>query len=271
MIRALYTAASGMTAQQLNVDTISNNMANVNTAAYKKETTNFKSLLYTTMGEANDPNATAAPTMKQVGHGVRALPNSRDYTGGILQQTEKVTDLAIVGDGFFAIQNPDGTESYTRDGSFSFSVIPDDGTYVLVTSDGRPVLSTEGESIMVDAGISADKLRIGQDGNVFYKDELGFQMDIAQIRVVQFANKSGLEAVGDNLYKQTGASGEPMAEAEEDALSRSVIRSGFLEGSNVQIAEGMVNLIIAQRAYEINSTAIKAADDMLGQANQLKS
>ncbi len=271
MIRALYTAASGMTAQQLNVDTISNNMANVNTAAYKKETTNFKSLLYTTMGEANDPNAATAPTVKQVGHGVRALANSRDYSRGILQETGNESDLAIVGDGFFAIQEPDGSEVYTRDGSFRFAMIPDDGTYALVTSDGRPVLSTEGESIIIDVGTPVEELQIGQDGNVFYLDETDVQMDIAQIRVVQFANKAGLEAIGSNLYRQTPASGEPMAEADEDGLSKSIIRTGYLEGSNVQIAEEMVNLIIAQRAYEINSTAIKTADDMLGQANQLKS
>ncbi len=271
MIRALYTAASGMTAQQLNVDTISNNMANVNTAAYKKETTNFKSLLYTTMGEANDPNAQTAPTVKQVGHGVRALANSRDYTNGILQETGNESDLALVGNGFFAIGQTDGSEVYTRDGSFRFAMIPDEGSYALVTADGHPVLSTEGESIVVGTEIPMDKLEIGQDGNIYYLDETGLQMDVAQIRIVQFANRAGLEAVGDNLYKETPASGEPLAEVDDDGLTKTTIRTGYLEGSNVQIAQEMVNLIIAQRAYEINSTAIKAADDMLGQANQLKS
>lgn len=270
MIRSLYTAASGMTAQQLNVDTISNNMSNVNTAAYKKETTNFKSLLYTTMDAANDPNGLAAPGVKQVGHGVRALPNSRDFTNGILQQTGNPTDLALEGEGFFAIQDVNGNEVYTKDGSFRFSVIPDDGSYALVTSDGRPVLSTEGEPIIVEAGISAEKLEISNSGAVYYLDELGIQTDIANISVVQFANKAGLEAIGDNLYAATGASGEPMPEVDSEELGRSVIRSGYLEGSNVQIAEEMVNLIVAQRAYEINSTAIKTVDDMLGQANQLK-
>lgn len=271
MIRALYTAASGMTAQQLNVDTISNNMANVNTAAYKKETTHFKSLLYTTMNEANDPNAQTAPTVKQVGHGVRALANSRDYTSGTLQETGNESDLALIGNGFFAIGLSDGSEVYTRDGSFRFALIPDEGSYAMVTSDGHPVLSTEGESIIVGTEIPIDQLKINQEGNVYYLDETGMQMDVAQIRIVQFANRAGLEAVGDNFYKETPASGEPLAEAEDDALTKTTIRTGYLEGSNVEIAEEMVNLIIAQRAYEINSTAIKAADDMLGQANQLKS
>ncbi len=271
MIRSLYTAASGMTAQQLNVDTISNNMSNVNTVGYKKETTNFKSLLYTTMDEANDPNAMTAPTIKQVGHGVRALPNSRDFSNGTLQQTDNPTDVAIVGDGFLMVQDANGNEVYTRDGSLRFSMIPDDGTYALVTSDGRPVLSTEGEPIIVEAGIPTDKLKISNAGSIYYLDELGIQTDIANIGIVQFANKAGLEAIGDNLYAATGASGEPMLEAEDEGLKRSTIRTGYLEGANVQIAEEMVNLIIAQRAYEINSTAIKTVDDMLGQANQLKS
>ena len=271
MIRSLYTAASGMTAQQLNVDTISNNMANVNTASYKKETTNFKSLLYTAMDEANDPNGVAAPTTKQVGHGVRALPNSRDFTNGIFNETGNPTDLAIEGEGFFAVQDANGNEIYTRDGSFRFSVIPDDGSYALVTSDGNPVLSADGEPIIIEAGIPADKLQVDNSGAVYYLDELGMQTDIANISVVQFANKAGLEAIGDNLYAATGASGEPILEMDGEELTKSIIRAGYLEGSNVQIAEEMVNLIVAQRAYEINSTAIKTVDEMLGQANQLKS
>ena len=271
MIRSLYTAASGMTAQQLNVDTISNNMANVNTAAYKKETTNFKSLLYTSMNGTNDPNALMAPTTKQVGHGVRALPNSRDYSKGILQETGNPTDLALVGEGFFAIQDANGNEVYTKDGSFRFSVIPDDGSYALVTSDGRPVLSVEGEPIIIEEGIPAEKLAVDISGAVYYLDELGIETNIANINIVQFANKAGLEALGDNLYAATAASGQPLSEMDTEGLTKSILKTGYLEGSNVQIAEEMVNLIVAQRAYEINSTAIKTVDDMLAQANQLKS
>lgn len=270
MVRALYTAASGMSAQQLNVDTISNNLANVNTVGYKKETTNFKSLLYTNLRGPEEEVTDTTTSANQVGHGVRALANSRNYASGTLQQTENPTDIAIIGEGFFAIDN-DGEELYTRDGSFRFSMIEDEGSYALVTSDGYPVLSTEDESILIGNEVSVDDLVIGQDGNVYYLDEEGIQMDVAQIKIVQFANRPGLEATGSNLYKATPASGEPLLEAEEDALSRSVLRTGYLEGSNVQLAEEMVNLIIAQRAYEVNSTAIKTADDMMQQANQLKS
>lgn len=269
MIRALYTAASGMTAQQLNVDTISNNMANVNTVGYKKETTNFKSLLYTQL-QGPKEEAGTAPTTNQVGHGVRALANSRNYSAGTLQQTDNVTDVAIIGEGFFAVDY-NGEEYYTRDGSFRFSMIEDEGSYALVTADGHPVLSTEDEPILIGTEVPVEDLVIGTYGNVYYLDEEDIQMDVAQLKVVQFANRGGLEAKGSNLYGATPASGEPMLEEEGETTVRSTLRTGYLEGSNVQIAEEMVNLIIAQRAYEINSTAIKTADDMMQQANQLKS
>lgn len=269
MIRSLYTAASGMTAQQQNVDTISNNLANVNTAGYKKESTNFKSLLYANIQGPNDPNAAAVPTAIQVGHGVRALTNSRDYTSGNLLTTQNDTDIALIGDGFFAIDT--GEEIlYTRDGSFRFSRIADDEAYALVTSDGYPVLSTEDESIVVGTDIDVDKIVIGQDGNITYTDTDGVVMDIAQIQLVQFANKQGLEAAGSNLYRETAASGEPLLESENEDLAPTTMRTGYLEGSNVQVAEEMVNLIIAQRAYELNSKAIQTADTMLQQANELK-
>lgn len=270
MVRALYTAASGMTAQQLNVDTISNNLANVNTVGYKKETTNFKSLLYTNLkGPESEAVTQNTPSINQVGHGVRALANSRNYSSGTLQQTDNPTDLAIVGNGFFAIDN-NGEEMYTRDGSFRFAMLEDEGSYALVTADGYPVMSTEDESIIIGNEVSAEDLEIGQDGIVFYLDEDGIRTDVAQIKMVQFANREGLEATGGNLYKVTPASGEPLLEADEDTLTKSILRTGYLEGSNVQLAEEMVNLIIAQRAYEVNSTAIQTADDMMKQANQLK-
>ena len=270
MVRALYTAASGMTAQQLNVDTISNNLANVNTVGYKKETTNFKSLLYTNLrGPETEAVTENKPSINQVGHGVRALSNSRNYSSGTLQQTGNATDIAIIGNGFFAIDN-NGEEFYTRDGSFRFAMLEDEGSYALVTADGHPVLSTEDESIIIGGEVSAENLVIGKDGSVYYLDEEGLRTDVAQIKIVQFANKEGLEATGSNLYKATAASGEPMVEGDDDILTRSTLRTGYLEGSNVQLAEEMVNLIIAQRAYEVNSTAIQTADDMMKQANQLK-
>lgn len=272
MIRGLWTAASGMTAQQLNVDTIANNLANVNTVGYKKETTNFKSLLYANLGgPATEETIQEAPTSNQVGHGVRALANSRDYSPGTLQQTDNVTDIAVEGKGFFAIQQADESIAYTRDGSFRISMIADEGAYALVTSDGEAVLSIEDESIVIGTDIPVEQVKIGQDGGVYYLDaETGEKMEIAQIKMVQFANTQGLEAIGANLYVETPASGEPLVEGEDENLTRSTLRTGYLEGSNVQIADEMVKLIIAQRAYELNSKAITTVDTMLQQANDLK-
>ncbi len=268
MIRGLWTAASGMTSQQLNVDTISNNLANINTTGYKKETTNFKSLLYQNMATPNIPNV-QQPTTMQVGHGVRALSNSRNYSMGMLQETGNSTDMAIEGKGFFTVLKGE-QQAFTKDGSFRISLTAD-GSYALVTSDGYPVLSVEDEPILVGNEIPASKIVVGKDGSVYYMDEeTNMRMDIAQLKIVQFDNIEGLEAIGSNLFAQTVASGEPLVEGDADGLVRSNIRTGYLEGSNVQVAEEMVKLIVAQRAYELNSTAIKAADSMLQQANELK-
>ena len=269
MVRGLWTAASGMTAQQLNVDTIANNLANVNTVGYKRETTNFKSLLYANLGTAAERNT--APSTSQVGHGVRALSNSRNYSTGALTQTENPTDLAIVGEGFFAIDKGNGNVAYTKDGSFRFSMLADEGAYALVTSDGSPVLNTEDESIVIGTDVPVDEITIGQDGSIYYMDkETNTRMDIAQIKLVQFANVQGLEAIGNNCYVETANSGEPLVEGENDEIARSTVRSGYLEGSNVQVADEMVKLIVAQRAYELNSKAIQTVDTMLQQANDLK-
>ena len=268
MIRGLWTAASGMTSQQLNVDTIANNLANVNTVGYKKESTNFKSLLYQTMAAPNVQNI-QQPSVMQVGHGVRALPNSRNYSMGILQETGNNTDMAIEGKGFFTVLKNDQM-TYTRDGSFRIS-LTEDGAYALVTADGNPVLSIEDEPILIGTEIPVESVVVGKDGSIYYIDqEMNMRMEIGQLKIVQFSNVEGLEAIGSNLYIQTAASGEPLIEGEEDGLVRSSIRTGYLEGSNVQVAEEMVKLIVAQRAYELNSTAIKTADTMLQQANDLK-
>jgi flagellar basal-body rod protein FlgG len=258
-----------MTSQQLQVDTISNNLANVNTTSYKKESVTFKSLLYTQMQGANIPNQQPVPM--QVGHGVRVGGMLRNYSNGILQETGNATDLAIEGNGFFTVLRGEQV-TYTRDGNFRYA-LTEDGMRALVTSDGFPVLSVDEEPILIDEAINIQDVVIGREGNVFYIErETNLQMDIAQIMLVQFPNKEGLEALGSNLYAQTAASGEPIIEAEaDDLIIPSSLRSGFLEGSNVSVAEEMVNLIVAQRAYELNSTSIKAADTMLQQANQLKS
>lgn len=267
MVRALWTAASGMTSQQVNVDTISNNLANVNTVGYKKETANFKTLLYSKMEAPAGNNQ--APTTMQVGHGVRVASNSRMFTQGSIQTTGNITDMAIEGKGFFTVMQDDDYK-YTRDGSFRLSMI-EEGGYALVTSEGYPVMSTDDEPIIIDNAISADQLIFGKDGSIYYMDEeANVRMDIAQLRIVQFANTEGLEATGNNLFLETEASGPALLELEEDILVQSIVKTGVLESSNVDVASEMVNLIVAQRAYELNSTAIKTADTMLQQANELK-
>ncbi|MGL4344253.1 MAG: flagellar hook-basal body protein, partial [Cellulosilyticaceae bacterium] len=269
MVRALWTAASGMTSQQLNVDTISNNLANANTAGYKRESMTFKSLLYTKMDTPNIPGSPQAPNPMQVGHGVRAGSTTRDYSQGILQETGNPTDMAIEGKGFFAVQNGEQV-AYTRDGSFRLAMT-EDNAYALVSGNGHPLLSVEGDPILVDSQVKVEDLIIAGDGWMYYNDpETGMRTDIGQIQLVQFANKEGLESVGSNLYIETPASGAPLLEMENEGVLKSNIRSGYLEGSNIQVADEMVKLIVAQRAYELNSTAIKTADTMMQQANELK-
>lgn len=268
MMRSLWTAASGMTSQQVNVDTISNNMANVNTSGYKRETATFKSLLYANMAQPNVPGTAPAPL--QVGHGVRVGSIVRDFSQGTLMETGNSTDMAIEGNGFFTVQKNDDEQAYTKDGSFR--IAPTEDGNALVTSSGMPVLNIDDETIILDSTISVEDLVIRSNGVISYLDkEANEDIEIAQLKVVQFPNKAGLEANGDNIYTATAASGEPILETDmEDEFSKSSIRTGYLEGSNVNIANEMVNLIVAQRAYELNSTAIKTADSMLQQANELK-
>lgn len=268
MIRALYTAASGMTTQQNNVDVISNNIANVNTVGYKKESASFKSLLYQNLEVPKSPESSSRPESLQVGHGVKLGSITRDFSTGSLQETGNSLDLAIQGDGFFAVQKGDET-MYTKDGSFKASII-DDSSYALVSSSGEPLISVDNEPIIIDSLINAKELTISSDGKITYlDDESDIPIEVAQIQLVQFSNVEGLDAAGGNLFKKTSASGEPILELDSD-LTKSEIKTGYLETSNVDVAQEMVNLIMAQRAYEMNSTAIKTADTMMQQANELK-
>lgn len=270
MIRSLYTAASGMKTQQMNVDTISNNLANVNTTGFKKERLEFKSLLYETLERAGtDVNGKGRPVNLQVGHGVKPVGTVRNYTGGIMQKTANPLDVAITGDGFFVIDDLAGGQVYTKDGSFKIALV--EGQQMLITSDGRKVLDVNDEPIMLDSTIDIKKLGINADGTLSYvgSDDEVIQLD-ERIKIVQFRNVNGLEALGSNLYRTTAASGPAIAEAEDDELVMSQLIQGSLEGSNVQVVEEMVGLIVAQRAYEVSSKAIQASDEMLSQANNLK-
>lgn len=270
MMRSLLTAASGMTTQQMNVDTISNNLANVNTKGYKKERVEFKSLLYETMTKAGiDENGQGKPVNLQVGHGVKPVATVKMFTAGPIEKTDNPLDFAISGSGFFAVRDGLGNEVYTRDGSFKVALVEDE--LMLTTSDGMPVLDTEDELIVLGSDIDISNLNVDSQGSLSYMDSNDNAVDLnIRVKVVQFKNVAGLEAIGNNTLEPTSASGEPILEADNDEVKQSSIVQRSLEGSNVQVVEEMVNLIVAQRAFEISSKAIQTSDEMLSQANNLK-
>lgn len=265
MMRALWTASSGMKAMQFNVDTISNNLANVNTTAFKKEKAEFEDLLYVTLERAYMMENQGRPVNLQVGHGVVAKSVTRDFKGGSLQQTENQLDFAIVGSGFFSIRYSDQNIYYTRDGSFKLSVTEEGN--MLTISRGYPVLDQNGEPIYFDYPL--EQMIVSEHGEISYRDEDGFIIPTGQvIGIFKFNNPQGLESIGGNMYAENSASG--FAVFDEEMGEPSIIRQGYLESSNVQVVEEIVNLITAQRAYELNSKAITTADEMMGMANNLK-
>jgi len=261
MMRALWSAATGMAAKQLAMDVIANNLANVNTTGFKKSRVEFQDLMYQTLKLAGGTSSRGSnvPTGIQVGLGTRTSAITRNFTQGDFVQTDNATDLTIEGDGFFRVILPDGTYAYTRDGSFKI-----DSESRLVTSDGY----------LVDPEINFDSdvtdISIAPDGTVAVIREGSDEPDvIGQILLVKFMSPSGLMSIGRNLYKATVGSGEPV-EGEPGMVGFGTISQGFLEMSNVKVVDEMVNMIIAQRAYEVNSKAIQTADDMLATANNLR-
>lgn len=265
MMRALWTAGSGMKAQQFCVDVISNNLSNVNTTSFKKERAEFKDMLYETLNRATVMDGEGRPVNLQVGHGASIVATVKNFGTGSLEKTDNPLDFAIDGDGFFVVLGPRGDFAYTRDGNFKLSV-SDDGN-MLTTSEGYPVLDDMGTEIYIDVDIS--KLIVSDQGELSYTDESGVIVPLGQrIGIVKFPNRQGLESIGSNLYASSPASGEAVDDSEMGTLSN--VKQYYIESSNVQVVEEMVKLIIAQRAYEINSKAVQTADDMLGIANNLK-
>ena len=273
MMRSLWTSASGMSAQMFKIDTITNNIANVNTTGFKRERVEFKTLLYETMQRADlDPvNMTGRPVNLQVGHGVRPAATTRIFSQGSLQRTDRDMDFAIEGSAFFEIRTNFDEYLYTRDGSFH--LMPnEDGTLTLATSAGFPVMSVDGAEIIIPAGFTSEDITVDWEGNVFAHttdpdepiEDLGFQL-----RLVQFPNANGMEATGGNLFRETVASGPPLMEVDGDTNRTSRLLQGFLEMSNVQIAEEMVGVILAQRAFDTNSRGITTSNEMLQTATQL--
>ncbi|MBN2221289.1 MAG: flagellar hook-basal body protein [Vallitaleaceae bacterium] len=268
MMRSLWTAASGMKTQQMTVDTIANNLANVNTVGFKKERLEFRSLLYETLREAGSVEQGGEPVNLQVGHGVRASGSVKIFTQGNLERTEAPLDFAIEGNGFFAVQDSNGNLRYTKDGTFKLAIYDDQ--LMLTTMDGHSVLSNEGEPIFFEGNIVTDRLIVNESGNFSYMTadetiDLGVGMQLSQFR-----NPAGLKSMGDGYYETTVASGEALLESEEEDLEKSSLIQGAVEASNVMAVEEMVKMIIAQRAYELSSKAIQTSDDMLSLANNLK-
>ena len=261
MMRALRTAASGMYAQQLSIDTISNNLANVNTNGFKRSQVEFQDLIYQTIQSSHSVRnlGTVVPTELQIGHGVKPVSIEKSFAQGSPTQTDNPLDLSIEGDGFFRIRRPDGSTAYTRDGNFNRSP---DGR--IVTSDGYVM---DPEIIIPEDTLDISIDREGYVYATIYGDSES--QELGQLELARFTNEAGLRALGQNLFVETDASGIPIS-GQPGQEGFGEINQGYLEGSNVQVVEEMVNMIVAQRAYEVSSKAIKTAEDMLSLANNLK-
>ncbi len=260
MIRALSNAASGMKAQELNIDVLSNNLANVNTAGYKRARAEFADLLYEAQTRAGAPSSdgTPLPVGLEIGHGVRPVATYKDFSGGEMRETNNPLDIAIEGRGFFQVVQPDGTTAFTRSGTFKPNA---DGQIVSV--DGyplEPLLSIPEDATSVTVSESGVvSITIGSDAQ---------QIEVGQLQIATFANPAGLSSLGRNMYAETPGSGVAMlANPGEEGAGR--LLQGFVEHSNVAVVAEMIDLISAQRAYEVNSKVIQAADQMLQHATRL--
>ncbi|MDD2736198.1 MAG: flagellar basal-body rod protein FlgG [Desulfuromonadaceae bacterium] len=261
MIRSLFTAASGMQAQQKSIDVIANNLANVNTTGFKRSRADFQDLIYQNLKTTGSPatNTTQVPTGIQIGLGSRLAAVTKIFTSGDFTQTGNELDLAIEGGGFFQITLPDGTVGYSKAGAFKH-----DSTGQIVTSDGNPL----SPSITIPS--TATKINIGSDGTVSVQVAgQSATTIVGNIQLASFPNAAGLASQGKNIYLPTDASGAATTGTPgQEGLG--TLGQGFLEMSNVNVAEEMVNMIVGQRAYEINSKAVTTSDEMLQTANNLK-
>ena len=260
MIRALWTAANGMEAQQMNLDVIANNLANVNTSGFKKSNLQFSEMMYDTNEApgASSTQSSTTPSGIQVGYGAKPVATERNFTQGNLQQTGNTFDVAIQGQGFYKVTLPDGTNAYTRDGSF------------LVNADGQ--LVTNQGYLVTGVGqipATATNISIGSDGTISATVNNAV-VKISPITISNFPNPEGLNSLGSNLYQETAASGNAVDGQIPGTNGMGTLAQGYIETSNVQVVEGMVNMIQAQRAYEINSKAIQTSDQMMGMANNLR-
>ena len=261
MIRALWTAASGMQAQQLNIDVVANNLANVNTSGFKKSRADFQDLMYQTLKVSGAPStsATEIPTGIQIGLGVKPASVTKIFTEGTINATGIELDIAIEGDGFFRIQQPDGSTAYTRAGNFK-----KDSQGRIVTADGSPMTP---EIVIPN---NATKITIGSDGTVsVVQSGQTAATNVGTIQLATFSNPTGLISIGKNLYRESDASGAATT-GTSGQNGVGTLLQGYLEMSNVSVMEEMVNMITGQRAYETNSKALQTADEMLQTAVNLK-
>lgn len=260
MMNSLWIAKTGMSAQQTKMDVVSHNLSNVSTTGYKRQNAVFEDLIYQNLrqvgAQADEQNV--LPTGMHLGLGVRTVATTRTFTQGTPTETGKDMDVAINGDGFFQIQMPDGTTAYTRDGTFT-----KDANGQLVTSGGYPLL--DGITVPADA----TKINISKTGAVSVAMAGQAQpQQIGQLNTASFINAAGLEPIGENLYRESAASGAPQT-GTPGTNNLGTVMQGFLESSNVNVVEELVNMIQTQRAYEMNSKAISTSDQMLAKLSQL--
>lgn len=262
MLKSLYTTATGMKAQQTMVDMIANNIANVNTSGFKKSQASFEDLFYVTLqspGLARGANDSAVPIGTQIGSGTRLNGTTKVFTTGTLEITERNLDVAIDGDGFFAVALPDGSTGYTRDGGMHLN------------AEGK-IVTGSGNVLLPEITVPQDALEIAVDPegriNVRTAGSPDTSTQLGQLTLHRFINPSGMLAVGANVVRPTEASGPPITNT-PGQTGLGLLKQGFVERSNVQIVNELVNLIVAQRAYEVNSRAIQASDQMLSTATNL--
>lgn len=260
MIRSLFIAKTGLEAQQTQMDVISNNLANVSTNGFKRSRAVFEDLLYQTLRQpgAQSSQQTSLPSGLQLGTGVRTAATEKIFTQGNLQQTGNSLDIAIQGRGFFQVLMPDGSTAYTRDGSFQV-----DSQGQIVTASGFAVQP----AIVIPA--DATTITVGRDGTVSVQQpSAAAPVQVGSLQLVSFINSAGLQSQGENLFSETAASGTPSANA-PGTSGLGLLNQGYVETSNVNVAEELVNMIQTQRAYEINSKAISTSDQMLQKLAQL--
>lgn len=261
-MRAMWSAASGMNAIQKQIDTISNNLANVNTIGFKNQRVEFKDLMYEKISGEDFVRNDGSVAQLEIGNGVMPVATTRNFTSGSFNQTEKELDFAINGNGFFVIRDQNNRQRFTRDGTFKLSI--EDGEASLTTSSGYAVMGEDGP---IELGADVASINVSETGDITVRREDGTKELVNRFRLVSFSNPEGLSGEGKNLYSATDVSGNPIEN--ENGLNGDVWQ-GYLETSNVKVIEEMVNMISAQRAYELNSKTIQTVDSMLSVANNIK-